>query len=96
MGHGHWITRSPSIRKDEWRAFVASRADLNVPNSVFGEMPRNSESLPNVPEFVWWAGRLPVKVVYSAGDVFVEAAGPEAAEFATQIAAYFGGVAQEA
>jgi hypothetical protein len=96
MGHGFWITRERSISKDEWRAFVASRADLSLPNEAFGEIPDGGAAKPNLPEFAWWAGRMPVKVLFSASGIFIEEGGVDAAAFALECAAQLGGTAQEA
>ena len=94
MGHGYWISRTPPIRKEEWRTFVASFPGLNLPNPAFGEFPATQDA-PDLPEFVWWAGRLPCKVLFSSGDVLIEEGGPEARDFAERVAKFFGGVAAE-
>jgi hypothetical protein len=96
MGHGFWISREPSISKEEWRAFVANRADLSLPNEAFGEMPDGAAAKPNLPEFAWWSGRMPVKVLFSASGIFIEDGGADVAAFALECAAQLGGTAQEA
>jgi hypothetical protein len=95
MGRGFWITRTPDIRKDEWRAFVKKRSDLRSPDESFGEMPDGLEARPNLPEFVWWMAGIPSKVLFSKGTIFIEAEGAEAAAFARSVAEHFGGDVQE-
>ena len=96
MGHGFWINRVPPISREEWRAFMASRSDLKFPNEVFGDVPEGGAVKPNLPEFAWWAGRIPVKVLFSANGIFIEEGGAETATFALECAANFGATAQEA
>ena len=94
MGHGQWISRNPPIRKEEWRAFVASFPELQLPRPEFGDFPTNLNA-PDLPEFVWWVGSVPCKVTYSRGDILVEEGGTAGREFAERVANYFGGVAEE-
>jgi hypothetical protein len=96
MGHGYWIIGERSISNDEWRAFVASHADLSLPNEVFGKIPDGGTAKPNLPEFAWWAGRMPVKVLFSAIGIFIEDGGADAAAFALECATKLDGTAQEA
>ena len=98
MDHGFWITRSPAIRKEEWRAFIASELELDTPSDQFGEFPANQESAPNLPEFAWWtrSNALPAKVLFTSGRIFIEAGDAEAAALARRIAQHFGGTEQEA
>lgn len=97
MGHGFWIQRSPTIRKDEWYSFVASQPDLAEPSEQFGHFPEHRENRPNLPEFVWWTRdtALPGKVIFVRGSIFIEASDAEAGAFAKRIAEHFNGTAQE-
>ncbi len=84
-----WIQREPRISKAEWHQLVATQAQLQKPDPVFGEFPEGWTSKEELPEFVWWSisgNRMPTKIAFLQGCLHIEAADAEAYKFAQGLA----------